>query len=208
MSSYLEYALLLIEVSGRPAIWGTLNPNDIDSALLLKFGGQDIALDTFNEDLLPSKKGRRRFVASHPVTAARHFDRVTALLFDTVIGSDQKGAGKGIFGSVFAHYGTIETQGRGSLHIHFLLWLDKQPTEEELLQALKDSDLGPALSAYFDAILQHDFEDCFSEPTETLASAPMLVPPPDVVEDDEVYLQSVNSHRKLVCCLLWLLRHD
>ncbi|KAJ3889851.1 hypothetical protein GG344DRAFT_27764, partial [Lentinula edodes] len=46
---------------------------------------------------------------------------------------------KGIFGEVSVYYGVVEAQGRGSLHIHLLLWLEKGLSPKDIKQKC-DSD--------------------------------------------------------------------
>ena len=47
---------------------------------------------------------------------------------------------EGIFGKVQSYVGTVEAQGRGTLHLYMLLWLKDAPTADEMKTALK-SDL-------------------------------------------------------------------
>jgi hypothetical protein len=43
----------------------------------------------------------------------------------------------GLLGQVAAYYGVVEAQGRGSLHVHMLLWLKNTPNADELQVLLK-----------------------------------------------------------------------
>lgn len=38
---------------------------------------------------------------------------------------------KGIFGFVNGYFGVVESQGRGSLHLHMLLWLSDAPLSRQ-----------------------------------------------------------------------------
>ncbi len=49
-------------------------------------------------------------------------------------------SGAGVFGRVRAYFGAVEAQGRGSLHLHMLLWLANVPTWEEMLKRLKSEE--------------------------------------------------------------------
>ena len=42
----------------------------------------------------------------------------------------------GIFGYVSGYFGMVEAQGRGSLHVHMLLWLKHAPNADEMLDLL------------------------------------------------------------------------
>ena len=39
---------------------------------------------------------------------------------------------KGVFGPIKAYFGTVENQGRGSLHLHILIWIDHDLTPSKL----------------------------------------------------------------------------
>lgn len=61
-----------------------------------------------------------------PIECARLFhDRFTNLMHDHILLED----GSGIFGRVRAHMARYESQGRGSLHVHMLLWLHADDVE-------------------------------------------------------------------------------
>lgn len=42
----------------------------------------------------------------------------------------------GVLGRVKAYYGVVEAQGRGSLHVHMLLWLENAPSPSDMLSRL------------------------------------------------------------------------
>ena len=46
--------------------------------------------------------------------------------------------GIGILGHVSAYFGTVESQGRGTLHLHLLLWLDGVLSADDMCEWLKD----------------------------------------------------------------------
>ena len=60
---------------------------------------------------------RAEVVASHPVATAKFFHVLINNILNTMIIG-------GVLGPVKAYFGTVESQGRGSLHLHLLIWLD------------------------------------------------------------------------------------
>ncbi|KAG1848991.1 hypothetical protein F4604DRAFT_1883848 [Suillus subluteus] len=48
--------------------------------------------------------------------------------------------GPGVFGHCEAYYGTVETQGRGTLHCHMLLWIAGNPSPQELHNKMAADD--------------------------------------------------------------------
>ncbi len=118
---------------GIPGIWLTLNPSDLRNPLVLVLAGIE-----FSGDALPAATAAIRNAAatSNPVAVAQFFNHVCKSFFDGLI---QSGTGQiGILGQVANHYGVVETNGRGMLHIHALVWftgnLDFSNLRDRLLQ--------------------------------------------------------------------------
>lgn len=106
-----------------------MNPSDVDSPILLRIGDVRINVESPFPASTPTKRERQRFIARHPVTSARYFDRTMQTFFPLLVASDPTGPTKSVFGRVHAHYSTIECRERGSLHAQFMLWLHQQPTD-------------------------------------------------------------------------------
>ena len=60
--------------------------------------------------------------AENPVALAEFFHIIVNCILQKLFGWD-RASKKGIFGIISAYYGMVETQNRGTLHIHLLLWL-------------------------------------------------------------------------------------
>lgn len=56
----------------------------------------------------------------------------------------------GIFGFVNGYFGVIEAQGRGSLHVHLLIWLKNAPNAEEMLELLTQPVFHEKIATYID----------------------------------------------------------
>ncbi|CAF4616225.1 unnamed protein product, partial [Didymodactylos carnosus] len=121
----------LIYSQGLPSIFMTINPADIHSPIALYFAGVNLNIDHILTDSFPSTFHRAQIVASHPVSAAKFFNLLITNILETLV----KG---GVLGPIKAHYGTVETQGRGALHLHILLWLDHNMTPSQLKENIKD----------------------------------------------------------------------
>ncbi|CAF4689438.1 unnamed protein product, partial [Rotaria sp. Silwood2] len=59
---------------------------------------------------------RAEIVASHPVATAKYFHLLITNILITMISG-------GVLGPTKAYFGTVESQGQGSLHLHLLIWL-------------------------------------------------------------------------------------
>lgn len=157
----------LITAFGTPAVWFTVAPPDTDSALVVKFADDSkIDLDRVLSLGLPNRLERRRMVAANPVAAARYFKVVMDAVWDLLIRPDRAGEKVGIFGKVLTHYGTIESQGRGSLHTHALIWVHGQPSPSEMQARLRDASLTEwrqRLISKLDVMLRADFDGIFDQ---------------------------------------------
>lgn len=57
----------------------------------------------------------------NPVTIAMFFDETCKAIFDHLLAA--KSRESGLFGPMSTYFGTVETNGRGMLHLHYLVWL-------------------------------------------------------------------------------------
>ncbi|KAM4067431.1 AAA domain-containing protein [Hirsutella rhossiliensis] len=107
---------------GVPAIWFTLNPNDITNLVKLRLaahrGRDPDEAEAFLSDLGTAYK-RTRLAISDPMSSAVFFHREMTLFFEHYVNVGEES----VFGHVGAYYGAVETNERGALHIHGLLWL-------------------------------------------------------------------------------------
>jgi hypothetical protein len=123
-----------------PSLWITINPSDIHDPIAQIFAGENIDLDAFLSHMGPDANGRAKNIAADPYAAAKFFHFIVGVIFETLSGiqvtSFQVKNRVGIFGRVSAYFGAVESQGRGTLHLHTLLWLDNAPTSEEMRRLL------------------------------------------------------------------------
>ncbi|KAH1907588.1 hypothetical protein KXW47_001287, partial [Aspergillus fumigatus] len=102
---------------GMPAFWMTINPSDLQSPLVLTLAGCPLS----EEDSAASNSAIRRAVAtSNPVAVAEFFHHVCeAVLHGLLSGNDDT---EGVLGDISNYFGVVESNGRGTLHLHALLW--------------------------------------------------------------------------------------
>ncbi|KAM4061932.1 ATP-dependent DNA helicase PIF1 [Hirsutella rhossiliensis] len=95
---------------------------------LLTFGPMKLAIHRLHDydsamELLADLRERYDRIAlstMDPVSSAIFFHREISLFFDKYVNTGQES----IFGKISHYYATVETNERGSLHLHGLLWLD------------------------------------------------------------------------------------
>ncbi|KAK7027673.1 PIF1-like helicase-domain-containing protein [Favolaschia claudopus] len=84
---------------------------------------------------------RKMFVAQNPATAAQFFDQVIQAFVRIVLkyNSSVTTRETGLFGRCSGYYGMVEAQGRGTLHCHMLVWIEGNPSPQELRDKMKES---------------------------------------------------------------------
>ncbi|RLN89653.1 hypothetical protein BBJ28_00021477, partial [Nothophytophthora sp. Chile5] len=118
---------------GQPALFVTLTPNVSESFVMAQYTGVSSVDTLFDADLatIPSKSVLQSASLKNDVASARLFMHNMDAFVEHVLGvnpSNMKGdAFDGLFGEVEAYFGMVETQGGGTLHAHFLIWLANAP---------------------------------------------------------------------------------
>lgn len=128
----------LIKTYGTPALFLTLNPSDLTHPLVGVYGGLEPSVWR-----AMSGNQRARFVAGNPGAAARFFDTMIRNFVDIVLRpgkSNRNPMLQGLFGPCETYYGMVETQGRGTLHCHMLVWLVGNPNPQDLRDRMAEDD--------------------------------------------------------------------
>ncbi len=141
----------LIYNQGLPSIFLTLNPADIHSPVALYFAGVKLDLDNIKIEQLMNTYKRAEIIASHPVATAKFFNILISNILDTMIMG-------GVVGPIKAYFGTVESQGRGSLHLHLLIWLDHDMKPTDMKEKIQNADFREKLKAYLEDIIKEDLD--------------------------------------------------
>ena len=116
-------------MKGPPSLWITINPSDTGDPIAQVFTGEKIDMDDFVQSSGPNSEERYKTMASDPYAAAKFFHFVIAALLEELFGIKAYGQNspvkwtEGIFGKVALYIGTVEAQGRGTLHLYIVAWL-------------------------------------------------------------------------------------
>ena len=136
---------------GLPSLFVTINPADIHSPVALYFAGVDLDLDKFVPEALSKSYERAKTIATHPVATAKFFNcLIKSILKSLVLG--------GVLGPAKAYFGTVESQGRGSLHLHLLIWLNHEFTPAQLKEQIQQEDFREKLLKYLEDIIKEDLD--------------------------------------------------
>ena len=147
----------LISYVGAPSWFITLSPADINHPICIYFADKNI---TFKPELYFKKADDAyRLVTSNPVAAARFFHLMCQNFIKHVLGFGQKNAG--LYGETKAFYGTVEQQGRLTLHLHMLIWIKGALSPQEVRDKILDteSDFQKSMVEYLESVHQGEFFD-------------------------------------------------
>jgi hypothetical protein len=140
---------------GQPCLFVTLNFADFVDSCRLAFVPGFTASDLenmfptpgrsreFAGAKLPDGSTRARQLATHPASTARYFNCVVRAWLKVAAGwkhkkpAPTKVDSNACLGNVAAYFGSVETQLRGSLHLHMLIWLQGMPDPAALMTAMK-----------------------------------------------------------------------
>ena len=126
---------------GLPSLWITINPSNLHDPIAQCFAGKEIDMDNFNPLLGPSAAKQAQNIMKDPYAASKFFFFMVCLILKMLIGITSSGQRviiqDGIFGRAAAYIGVVESQNRGSLHLHMLLWLEDMPPADDITKLLK-----------------------------------------------------------------------
>jgi len=127
----------IIYLMGTPSLFITLNPADVDHPLVRLLSGEDIDLEdiTRGEDMDEWK--RKLHAAKNPAACALFFDLMMRSFIKIVLRYGR--SERGVFGRCKAYFGTVEAQGKGTLHCHMLIWLEGHVSPLALQNHMLDS---------------------------------------------------------------------
>ena len=178
----------LMAYHGAPSWYITLSPADVKHPICLYFADTKEEFDP-GPSLRPYDE-RIRFIARNPVAGAHFFHFMVELFIKHVlgVGTDHPG----IYGDTSAYYGTVEQQGRLTLHLHMLLWIRGCLSPQEIRKRILDpnSEFQRHLVEYLETVHIGEFmtgtqaevmgnvatasnKASYQDPTQTLP-----VPPP------------------------------
>ena len=138
---------------GLPALWFTINPNDITNPVKLRLAAyrfhEPAEAERFLNELDRGLK-RTRLAVSDPLGSALFFHRELTTFFEHYVKTGEES----VFGRVSQYFGAVETNERGALHIHGLMWLAGSEALESLIGGEDVSDEEKAaIIRYVDSII-------------------------------------------------------
>jgi hypothetical protein len=124
----------LISFLGAPLWYITLSPADTKHPICLYFADTK---ETFHP-FIRLTDDRFRLIAENPVAGARFFHFMVQMFIKHILGIDS--VHRGLYGDTSGYHGTVEQQGRLTLHLHMLVWIKGALSPEEMRSKIRDSD--------------------------------------------------------------------
>jgi hypothetical protein len=125
----------------------TLNPNDLSDPLVAVLSGKSAV-----EAQEMTSLERIKLVCEDPVAAVEHFHIVITTVLEKLFKTDSRKKERSIFGKVGSYFGMIETQSRGTLHLHILIWLTDIPGGQKYVDRLQSDLFRDSLKKYLDSL--------------------------------------------------------
>ena len=90
-----------------------------------------------------------RNVANDPFASAAFFNFIIWTTLETLLGIHVSNRQvESCSGFVNGYFGVVEVQGRGSLHVHFLIWLKNAPNANEMVELLSEPEFHERIGTY------------------------------------------------------------
>ena len=191
----------LISYFGAPSLFITFSPADNMHPISLYFADTK---ETFSPELRPHDE-QYKLISQNPVAGARFFHFMCQMFIKHVLGVGKKNPG--LYGKTATYYGTVEQQGRLTLHLHLLLWILNSLSPQEIRDRIMDpnSDFQKKIIEYLEGVHVGEFLtgsmddvkknvnqdiECkdYKDPTQTLPD-----PPPEPSECSCNECDSCNS---------------
>jgi PIF1-like helicase/Helitron helicase-like domain at N-terminus len=154
----------MIAYMGAPFWYITLSPADNKHPICLYFSNDKEKLDV---QLTLSEDERYRLIANNPAAGAHFFHFMVENFIKHVLGVGS--THRGLYGDTAGYYGTVEQQGRLTLHLHMLLWIRGSLSPDEIRSRIlkPDSDFRHKLVDYLEGSHSGDFMTGDKESVET-----------------------------------------
>jgi hypothetical protein len=151
--------LAALRTLGPPGYMINFNPADIASPLVIGFGGEEFRVDHTAASATLAR--RLAYIGKNPVAGARFFEAYMRaferhfLRFNhttrTYATTRRAGDPRSAFGTVRAHHLSPETNTRGGLHLHGVIWVEEF-SKTQLKHAVENEETRRALLAFLSSV--------------------------------------------------------
>lgn len=145
-----------------PSIWLTLNPANTHDPIAQVFCGNDIDLDGF---IARDHQFSDCVEPPDSYSSALFFHFMVQTVLETLLcikgykHNSNIQRGEGILGKVEAYIGTVEAQGRGTLHLHMIIWLSGSPTASKMKELLATQEFRSKVQGFIKQNIRADLSN-------------------------------------------------
>jgi hypothetical protein len=190
---------------GPPSLWMTINPSDLHDPTAQLFVGEDINLNDFVKTMGPNTHQRAQNIARDPYGASEYFHFIIHAILETLfrvkVTKYKIKSSKGVLSLVEAYFGVKEVQGRGTIHLHLLIWLKNTPSPNQLLFLLRDDAFREKIKNFLQANVRAykpGMETAESIQTNSGSKDVAFTRPPPDASD---YEQQIEKLETLLACV-------
>ena len=181
----------MIVALGAFQLYITLTPADAKNPLAFVFTVHEPKPFDQEDPDLTNAYIRSSLAASNPTGLAEFFAIYVRELFAKLFGWENPER-RGIFGKLKGYRGQNETQGRGTLHMHALLWLLGAPSPVDVYErCCSDPEFRKAMLGFISTIIKGDEKDISLDFAFQPASSPTPTPASLALSVEETSQESV-----------------
>ncbi|KAJ3549575.1 hypothetical protein NM688_g5163 [Phlebia brevispora] len=174
----------LMYEKGLPLWFFTFAPAEHMNSIALVMNGL-MNEDEYQKMIIPMESDRLRSIADNPVACAKFFHFLVKTFLCVVLRVSEERTG--LFGKTSAYYGTVESQGRLTLHLHLLIWIENALTLQQIHDKLlaNETEFREQLTAWLESCHQGEFSTGSMKDIYARRVARSECPPVDPIEDIE-----------------------
>ena len=169
----------LIIATGLTVVWFTINPNDINNPVKLKLAAHrelDDRAVRAKPDELETALQSLTLSIHDPLSSTLFFFREVGLFLKHYVRVGQPS----VSGKVSDYYATVETNDRGALHLHELMWFDADMGLPTLLRDIadpKEEAYRAKVRSFVDDVFTETLDDDLANPAAQRCSKSAVIPP-------------------------------
>lgn len=175
----------LLVREGMPAFWMTINPSDLQNPLVLVLAGVQLSTDNLSKEISTI---RQDVATADPVAVARFFHYTCRAVLDGLLGG--RPSKTGVLGDISNYFGVVESNGRGMLHLHALVWVRGNLGFAQLRdRVLADDAFANRLICFLESVIMHSIHNPDLDSPDTVISR--AAPSTSAAESDPKFMEKI-----------------
>ncbi|KAJ3559813.1 hypothetical protein NM688_g118 [Phlebia brevispora] len=174
----------LVYEKGLPFWFLTFAPAEHMNGIALYMNGL-INEREYTKMHVPVYSARLKSIAENPAACAKFFHFIVETFLKIILRVDSQQAG--LLGKTGAYYGTVESQGRLTLHLHLLLWIEDALTPQQIRDKLlaNEDDFRARILSWLESCHKGEFSTGTMRDLYTRRMTRKGRDPVDPIDEDE-----------------------